>query len=115
MPLLAAHVWSFLDQHHGAGEDHFDARYNDGTARQFLAGVVEQSVGPTAAAEIELVTECDLPADGLVRVADTAEAPLLVVGARGLGGFKELLLGSVSHKVLVTSSRPVVVVHHLAP
>ena len=60
------------------------------------------------------MTECDLAAAGLVRAADAAGAPMLVVGARGLGGFKGLLLGSVSHKVLLTTSRPVVVVHHLA-
>jgi nucleotide-binding universal stress UspA family protein len=112
VPLRAVHVWALLDQHHVDGAEHFDPTYNDASARGFLAEIVEGAVGPTAAAEIELVTECDLPAEGLVRAADEAEAPLIVVGARGVGGFKGLLLGSVSHKVLVTSTRPVVVVHH---
>ena len=38
-------------------------------------------------------------------------AALLVVGSRGLGTFRGMLLGSVSHAVLREATVPVVVVH----
>jgi nucleotide-binding universal stress UspA family protein len=44
----------------------------------------------------------------LCRAAD--EADLIVVGSRGRGGFKELLLGSVSHQVATHAPCPVVIV-----
>jgi nucleotide-binding universal stress UspA family protein len=48
------------------------------------------------------------PAD--VLVAEAREADLLVVGSRGLGGFKGLLLGSVSQQCAHHASCPVAIV-----
>ena len=50
------------------------------------------------------------PAGALLAAAEGAD--LLVVGARGAGGFKGLLLGSISHYVANHARCPVVVIPH---
>lgn len=63
-------------------------------ALEELAGFAEQY--PDVALEHKVLRGSPVP----MLVAESADAGLLVVGSRGRGGFRGLLLGSVSHGVL---------------
>lgn len=99
--LRVVHVWSYLAQ---TGEA-FDPTYGDDDARRLLQEAV---AGLGDGVDIELTAVCDLPARGLLD--SSQDADLLVVGARGMGGFGGLLLGSVSQQVAQHGPCPVVIV-----
>jgi len=108
-PVRAVLVWDYLDQHRLDGPNAFDPTYDESLAEKVLAEAVTHAVGPAPAEAIARTTVCDRAANGLIDQA--ADAELLVVGARGLGGFKSLLLGSVSNQCLHHAPCPVAVVH----
>ena len=99
--LRAVHAWSYLNQAGGT----FDPTYGDDDARRLLQEAV---AGLDGDLDVELVVVNDLPARGLLDSAQDAD--LLVVGARGIGGFRGLLLGSVSQQVAQYAPCPVVIV-----
>ena len=49
-------------------------------------------------------------ADAILRVADTRQCDLIVMGCRGHGTLTSLLVGSVSHRVLAHARVPVMIV-----
>ncbi|QMV41139.1 universal stress protein [Cohnella cholangitidis] len=51
------------------------------------------------------------PAHEILKYAGDTEQQLIIIGSRGLSGIKEMMLGSVSHKVSQLSSCPVLIVH----
>jgi nucleotide-binding universal stress UspA family protein len=104
-------AWGFLFQHHAVPGAEFDPEYVEADAKKALETYVTAALGEGAA--IELRTVNDIPWRALVSTAE--QASMLVVGARGLGGFKGLLLGSVSHQCLHHATCPVVVVREPAP
>ncbi|HEV3095842.1 MAG TPA: universal stress protein, partial [Candidatus Dormibacteraeota bacterium] len=55
-------------------------------------------------------TDAAAPAPALIAVANEIHPDLIVTGSRGLGGFGELLLGSVSHQLVLHAQLPVVVI-----
>ncbi|HEX5914584.1 MAG TPA: universal stress protein [Rubrobacter sp.] len=80
-------------------------------AEGHLAEALHEARGEARDIEIETIAVDGQPAKVLVEVAKGAD--LLVVGSRGLGGFRELLLGSVSQQCAQHAMCPVVIVRHL--
>ena len=106
--LTAVLAWDFIDQHCATGEKRFDPSYSEADAQAALNAIVAGAVGTRRAATIELRVVLDLAASALLDASDGAD--LLVVGARGLGGFRALLLGSVSQQCLHHATCPVAIV-----
>jgi nucleotide-binding universal stress UspA family protein len=77
-------------------------------ARVGLARWLEAAADDLRGVDVEQRVEAG-PAAAVLSDA-AADADLLVVGSRGLGGFKELMLGSVSHQCAQHAPCPVVVV-----
>jgi nucleotide-binding universal stress UspA family protein len=50
------------------------------------------------------------PAAQIIKLAKEGHFQLIVIGSRGLGPFKEMMLGSVSHRVSQLSHCPVLIV-----
>lgn len=77
-------------------------------ARAGLAKALDDAGGLLDGIEVERHVDEGSAAAVLSEAA--ADADLLVVGSRGLGGFKELLLGSVGHQCAQHAPCPVVIV-----
>lgn len=77
-------------------------------ARQALDELCERVAGPESGVEVIPVVLVGNVADRLL--ASASHADLLVVGARGLGGFRGLLLGSVSQQCVQHATCATVVV-----
>jgi nucleotide-binding universal stress UspA family protein len=79
-----------------------------------LDAIVADVVGTGRAASVDRKVVNDLPARALLDASEGADQ--LAVGARGLDGFRGLLLGSVSQQCLHLATCPVAVVregvHH---
>jgi nucleotide-binding universal stress UspA family protein len=70
--------------------------------------VVDEAISRHGHQEVTLHTVSGVPADELVKASQDAD--LLVVGARGAGGFARLNMGSVSNQVSHHAACPVVIV-----
>jgi nucleotide-binding universal stress UspA family protein len=105
--LHAVLVWDYLSQPRTSDGVPFEVTYDEQDALRTLEGFIRAAIdGPSEDIVRDVV--CDLPAAGLL--ARAADASLLVTGARGLSGFRKLVLGSVSERVLHEATCSVVIV-----
>ncbi|MFI5349274.1 MAG: universal stress protein [Elusimicrobiota bacterium] len=64
----------------------------------------------TAGANVRTILAKGDPAEKVLAAADAEASDLIVAGARGLGPLRQLLLGSVSSKLIQLSGRPCLIV-----
>jgi nucleotide-binding universal stress UspA family protein len=86
----------------------FDQEWRDGMRTDFE----NKWCKPLTASGVRYrtVMEDGRPASVVAAVAERENADLVVVGRRGRGGVAELLLGSVSHELVLSSKRPVLLI-----
>jgi nucleotide-binding universal stress UspA family protein len=107
-PVTAVMAWGWLAEHRAVVGDGFDPRFTEREAVAALDAYVTDALGPSPAVTVERRTVEDLAPRALLEAS--SDAHLLVVGTRGLGGFRGLLLGSVSNQCLHYAACPTAVV-----
>ncbi|WP_088187954.1 universal stress protein [Desulfosporosinus sp. FKA] len=60
--------------------------------------------------QIKTVVKRGHAAETIIKYASDNEIDLIVMGTRGLGGFKKMLIGSIAQKVVSYSNTPVMVI-----
>jgi len=107
--LIVVRAWS-LDLS-GEGQIELASTTTEQLEDAYQAGLADEVAGLAERYRhvvVHQVVVRDEPAAALARLSAGAE--LLIVGSRGRGGFRSLLLGSVGHRVLQLAECPVVVV-----
>ena len=107
----AVHVWHMPEGAYltGIAPAEADTDRYERVARGVLADSVAAVADELGDVQVEQVLRND-PAPAAALIAESQTADLLVVGTRGLGGLRELLLGSVSHACCQHAHCPVLVV-----
>jgi len=106
--VTAVMAWGWLADYHAIVGDQAETGDLEAIAVDALDAYVEDALGPGTAGSLGRRVVNDVATRALLDASLDAE--LLVVGARGLGGVRGLLLGSVSQQCLHHASCPVAVV-----
>ncbi len=78
------------------------------SADEQLSAIKEELVDASMKTSVRLVR--GIPFKEILRIAETEDISLIVIGSHGKSNIEEMLLGSVSEKVIRKSERPVLVV-----
>ena len=76
--------------------------------------ILDEAAGQIAGLGLKVTSDVleGPPAEAILRLADTGQFDLIVMGSRGFGQVEGLLLGSVSDRVLHHARVPVMIVRH---
>ncbi|MEI6621545.1 MAG: universal stress protein [Actinomycetes bacterium] len=89
----------------------FSAQDVSAHTKRELAKTIKETIGESPTIDLRASVAVGNPVKVLIGVAKEDDAELLVLGSRGRGGFKSLLLGSVSEQCVTHAECPVAVIH----
>lgn len=104
MPVANAEIAGFQ----GIDESTFRRLWDDAAKESFQ--VAEKAVADSGVT-VEKKQLSGQPAQAIIKHANAASDAMVIMGARGLGRFQEMLLGSVSNRVATGVKCPVTLVH----
>ena len=70
---------------------------------------------PSDFPQAHIIHQVGHPVDVILESAQSSKSQLIIMGARGLGSFKELVLGSTSHRVLMHASCSTLIIKEPVP
>lgn len=70
---------------------------------------------PSDFPQVQVIHQTGHPVDVILETARSSKSHIIVLGARGLGSFKELVLGSTSHRVLMHAPCSTMIVKESLP
>lgn len=112
--LRVVHIFDPQSSDHFVLDDKGDSKRSanelKADAQEVLDGAVAR-IPDITSLDIEVTLEEGDPADKLLELSETHNADLLIIGSKGVSGFKRFMLGSVSYAVTRRATRPVLVIH----
>lgn len=83
--------------------------------QNIAARILDETVAILKPLRTKINTSVDVtypPDEAIIAAAAKAKADLIVMGARGIGRFRQRLIGSVTRSVAINTTRPLLVVKH---